>query len=92
MALLIVNDPDSAKPQAGELLKQMFRLTSAEVRLVGLLLQGSTLQEACAHLQISIDTGRTHLKAIFGKLGIRRQADIIRVLGNMHIFDYDHRA
>lgn len=88
MALLLVNDPERAKPQAGELLRQIFHFTPAEVRLIGPLLQGSTLQEACSHLKISIDTGRTHLKAIFGKLGIRRQADIFRVLGNMEIVDY----
>lgn len=89
MALLLVNDPEQGRPPAGELLKQMFRLTPAEIRLIGPLLQGSTLQETVAQLNISIDTGRTHLKSIFAKLGIRRQTDLHRLLGRMDIIEYE---
>jgi DNA-binding CsgD family transcriptional regulator len=87
VALLFVTDPENTKPQAGDLLRQIFRLTPAEVRLIAPIMQGNTLPEACEQLQISRDTGRTQLQSIFGKLGVRRQADLIRLLGNLAIVD-----
>jgi DNA-binding CsgD family transcriptional regulator len=81
-ALLLVSDPAQARPDASAVLRQMFGLTAAELRVLGQLLQGATLQEAAAALDVSIATARTHLKSVFSKLGIRRQADLARMLGD----------
>jgi len=88
MALLLVSDPGQSKPQAGALLKELFQLSPAEIRLLQPLLQGATLQETARQLHISIDTARTHLKSIFAKLGIRRQADLHRLLGRFEFIDH----
>lgn len=85
MALLWVNDPALEKPTAGELLKQMFHLTASEIRLTQSLLSGATLKESVDQLGISVDTGRTQLKSVFAKLGIRRQTELQRLLGRMNI-------
>jgi len=86
-ALLWINDPGQAKPPAGALLQHIFGLTPAEVRLTRLLLQGLTLKEAMGQLNLSLETGRTQLKAVFFKLGIRRQTELHRLLGRLDVLE-----
>lgn len=85
MSLLWINDPAQAKPPASQLLQHIFGLTPAELRLTRSLLQGLTLNEAMRSLDLSLETGRTQLKSVFSKLGIRRQAEMHRLLGR---FDF----
>lgn len=54
-----------------------FGLTPAETRLLGLLAEGRTLMQACAHLGVQLTTARTQLRGIFSKTGTHRQADLL---------------
>lgn len=85
MALVVVSDPAKRGLEAGELLKQIFGVTAAEVRLLTLLMRGDTLQESCYLLQISVDTGKTHLRSIFRKTGVRRQSDLMHLVGQLEV-------
>jgi DNA-binding CsgD family transcriptional regulator len=58
----------------------MYQLTPAECRLATLLVSGLDVNEASALLQISRHTGRTQLKSIMRKTGVRRQASLQRIL------------
>ena len=49
-----------------------------QARLVQQLLLGDSLEEACATLSVSINTGKTHLKQIFIKCGVKRQSELIQ--------------
>jgi DNA-binding CsgD family transcriptional regulator len=57
----------------------VFGLTPAETRLLSRLLAGRTLEEAAAEFGIAISTAKTHLRAIFAKTGVARQADLVRL-------------
>ncbi|WP_431514322.1 helix-turn-helix transcriptional regulator [Variovorax sp. DAIF25] len=57
-----------------------FKLTSAETRLLGALADGETPGSVAERQAISVHTVRTHLSNIFGKTGLRRQADLIRLV------------
>lgn len=84
-ALLVVNDPALEAPPGASLLKQMFQLTPAEIRLLSPLQNGLTLRESVEQLNISVETGRSQLKSVFGKLGVKRQADLQRLLQHLSI-------
>ncbi|WP_153637433.1 helix-turn-helix transcriptional regulator [Marinobacter salsuginis] len=58
----------------------MYHLTPAEYRLANLLVTGLDVSEASAVLEISPHTGRTQLKSIMRKTGVRRQASLQRLL------------
>jgi DNA-binding CsgD family transcriptional regulator len=58
---------------------QQFGLTPAERNVIAALLAGQTLNEAAGALGVSVNTARTHLASIFGKTGVSRQADLIRL-------------
>lgn len=74
----------AAPPEAGNLVLNVFRqtlgLTPAEARLAARLRFGLSLKEAAEELGISVNTARNQLKSIFEKLGVNRQADLVRHL------------
>lgn len=55
-------------------------LSPAESGLVLQLLTGASLTEAAETLRVKEQTARTYLKQIFGKTGVSRQSDLIRVM------------
>ena len=61
-------------------IRESFGLTPAEVRLARKLRDGRTLQDAAGELSVSINTVRNQLRAIFDKMGLKRQSDLIRAL------------
>lgn len=56
-----------------------YGLTPAETRVLASLLAGHTLAETAVGLGIAATTAKTHLKNIFLKTGVSRQADLIRL-------------
>jgi DNA-binding CsgD family transcriptional regulator len=57
---------------------QVYGLTPAEARLLAALVKGEQLADYAARHKISATTAKTHLRAMFDKIGERRQADLIR--------------
>ena len=68
--------PDETK----EYLRRRFGLTSAEADVAMEVLNGDGREAIGAQLGISMTTVRTHLSHIFEKTGVRRQAELVRVL------------
>lgn len=60
-----------------------FDLTPAERRLCEILLRGSSLKESADMLEISFETARQRLKAIFHKTGTHRQSELIALMGHL---------
>ncbi len=61
-------------------LRLAFGLTVAEARLAQLIASGMTIELAAQELEISIQTVRNQLKAIFAKTGAHRQAELVALL------------
>jgi DNA-binding CsgD family transcriptional regulator len=61
-------------------LQQLFGLSRIEADVVGLICAGLCPKEAAARLGITPNTVRSYLKSIFRKMGVHRQADLIRVI------------
>ncbi|MEM7250430.1 MAG: helix-turn-helix transcriptional regulator [Pseudomonadota bacterium] len=57
----------------------MFELTQREADVVQLIAAGLSPSETADALGISIDTARSHLKQAFQKMGVNRQADLVRL-------------
>ncbi|WP_421866258.1 alpha/beta fold hydrolase [Parvibaculum sp.] len=77
----------AAAPGAGDEVLEIFRsafgLTPAEARLAARLRFGLSLKEASGELGISVNTARNQLKSVFEKLGVNRQADLVRHLAEL---------
>nr|WP_319000290.1 helix-turn-helix transcriptional regulator [Burkholderia cenocepacia] len=77
---LLLRDPDNKPLGAHDIIRKLYDLTPAETSLALLLTNGLTLEEAAEESRISKNTARTHLRAIFSKTGVTRQAMLIRIL------------
>ena len=62
-------------------LRQVFALSPAQARLAELLFKGVRVKQAAGQLGITEGSARQYLKVIFTKTGARRQADLVRVVG-----------
>jgi DNA-binding CsgD family transcriptional regulator len=82
-ALLVsINGPEPTGP-AKESLVGLFGMTEAEAAIAARLSAGRSLSEAAADLGVRPSTARTHLKGIFHKAGVRRQADLMVLLSRL---------
>jgi pimeloyl-ACP methyl ester carboxylesterase/DNA-binding CsgD family transcriptional regulator len=98
-ALAIVFPAVEATDRLWANLRESFGLTPAETRLAARLKDGLTLKEASGELGVTINTVRNQLRAIFEKVGLSRQSDLIRALtqlsslaGSLEGSLGDHRA
>ena len=66
-------------------LGQLFKLTTAETRLLQKLVDGLRLSAAAEQLHISVNTVRTQLKSIFRKTGQRTQGQLLALASRMAI-------
>lgn len=64
-------------------LRESFGLTPAETRLAARLKDGMTLKEAAEDLGVSLNTVRNQLRAVFEKMGLSRQSDLVRALAQL---------
>jgi pimeloyl-ACP methyl ester carboxylesterase/DNA-binding CsgD family transcriptional regulator len=79
-ALAIIFPAVEATDRLWANLRESFGLTPAETRLAARLKDGLTLKEASADLGVTINTVRNQLRAIFEKVGLSRQSELIRAL------------
>lgn len=69
----------SASP-APSLLQALFDLTPAEARTAGQITEGKSIEQISSTTGISQNTIRTHLKSVFQKTGVERQAELVSLL------------
>lgn len=78
--VLFISDPTQAAEPQQQIVSRLFDLTPTEARLALLLANGLSLDEVSAELAISRNTARTHLRAVFSKTGVTRQAGLVRLI------------
>lgn len=79
-ALVIIRDPEARVVASREQLKRLYGLTNAEASLALRLIEGCTVGEAAKRLNVSRNTARSQIRAIFVKTGVTRQTDLLRLL------------
>lgn len=84
---IMVTDPKRGPGRHWSDFGALYRLTTAETRLVGMLASGLGLFQAAEQLGITRNTARTHMRSIHSKVGTSRHTDLIRILERFHPFD-----
>uniref|UniRef100_Q01TQ7 Transcriptional regulator, LuxR family n=1 Tax=Solibacter usitatus (strain Ellin6076) TaxID=234267 RepID=Q01TQ7_SOLUE len=59
-------------------------LTPAEIRLAIALFKGQSVEAYAREAAISINTARWHVKQIYAKTGVKRQAELVQILLKCH--------
>jgi DNA-binding CsgD family transcriptional regulator/PAS domain-containing protein len=79
-AAVFVQDAARPSPVPLEAFGALYELTPAELRFLGAMSHAGSIREAAGAIGISEATGKTHLLSIFGKTGVSRQADLVRLI------------
>ena len=79
-ALVFVSDPERTVAFEPMRIARLYGLSRAEARVAALLARGLRLEEIGEQLGIAYETVRKHLKQIFTKTGVSRQAELVRML------------
>jgi DNA-binding CsgD family transcriptional regulator len=79
----VVHRPDRLRESAAAQLRDAFDLTAAEARVAALVGLGIAPSQAARLLGIGIGTVRNHLKTIMAKAGVRRQPELVALIGEL---------
>ena len=81
---LLVATPVARKAMpSAALIQGLFDLTAKEAMIAQGIGSGATLNDVAASANISVNTVKTHMKSIFGKTGVTRQADLVAQLSDI---------
>ncbi|MET1027584.1 MAG: helix-turn-helix transcriptional regulator [Dongiaceae bacterium] len=78
--VFFIINPDQKIHIDVQALCRLFRLTASEAKVAALIANGTHLDDVAVELDISLNTVRTHLRHIFEKTGVERQADLVHLL------------
>jgi DNA-binding CsgD family transcriptional regulator len=79
-AILLVTDPERARPADDGHFQALYGLTKAEARIAHALLDADRLADVAENLGVTLSTVRTHLQRAFEKTDTRRQSELVRLL------------
>lgn len=82
-AAVVLVDSDERPRPPESVLRSIFGLTPAEAKLAMHLADGSQLEIAADELGVAKETARTQLKAVFSKLHVHRQPELVRILARL---------
>ncbi|MGR9197551.1 hypothetical protein [Rhizobium leguminosarum] len=84
-ALGILVDPDeNRKPDDLCAARALFGLTPAEAKIAGLLATGKELRDVADICNVTYETARTHLRAIFAKTDTSKQGELIALINKLN--------
>lgn len=78
--LLLISDPEIDLAQRQQKFGRHFGLTTAELGVAVEICRGGSRSDVARRRGVSDATARSQLTAIFDKTGVRRQADLVRLL------------
>ncbi|CDZ30773.1 DNA-binding protein with HTH domain [Neorhizobium galegae bv. officinalis] len=81
--LLQIVDPETKTRLQARRLQTMFDLTDAETRVAALIGSGMNLHDIAKALGVSPNTIKTHAARCFGKVGVRSQPSLARVIASI---------
>jgi DNA-binding CsgD family transcriptional regulator len=82
-AMLVITPVGKAGPPDMRVICGLFDLTRTEAAVAQKLTGGQSVSQVSIELGISQETVRTHLKSLFRKTGVNRQAQLVRLLAGL---------
>ena len=79
-AAIFIQDPAENPKAPLDALAELYGLTAAERKVLELVAEGATPQDAADRLSVSLATVKTHLQHVFAKTNTGRQVDLVRLV------------
>lgn len=80
---LFVHDPEQGPQAVEDVIADGLGLSHSEAAVAARIWEGDSIGEAAACLGLSANTVKTHLKAVFEKAGVDRQAALVRRIAQL---------
>lgn len=77
-----IHDPELSYCQNSTIFQQLFKLTRSEAAIASALARGQSVEDIEEVMNISHNTLRSHLRAIFAKTNVGSRVELVRVLNN----------
>jgi DNA-binding NarL/FixJ family response regulator len=81
-AAVFVRKAQLETPPLMKTVARLYRLTPAEIRVLKALVEVGGVPAVAGALGVSNTTVRTHVKNLFAKTGMRRQADLVKLIAS----------
>jgi DNA-binding CsgD family transcriptional regulator len=82
-AILVLRDLEAARRPPLDIMSEAFSLTAAEAKVASMVATGSSPEEIAITLQVSRETIRHQIKAIFSKTGTHRQSELAALVSRI---------
>ena len=83
LAVVFLLDPEARYEGDVEALERLYGLTRAEAEVMQAIAGGRRMQDIARESGRSVETLRSHLKAVYAKTGVDRQADLVRLVAQV---------
>jgi DNA-binding CsgD family transcriptional regulator len=80
LAVIMASRSGAAARKVDGILRELFNLTAAEARVAAAIAEGHSPAEIADRHDIAVLTVRGQLKSVYSKMGVRRQAELSRML------------
>lgn len=80
LSIVFITSMVASSSPAPSLLQALFDLTPAEARIASQITEGKSIEHISRATGLSQHTVRTHLKSVFQKTGVERQAELVSLL------------
>lgn len=81
--ILTLTDLAAARRSSLDIISEAFSLTGAEAKVASMIAAGSSPEQIATELQVSRETVRNQIKAIFGKTGTHRQSELTALVSRI---------
>lgn len=78
--VVFITDPQAVKLPCNERLCELYGMTSAQAKVTREFTRGATYKMVAENLRISEETVRTHIKEVYRKTHVNRQADLVHLI------------
>jgi len=78
--VVFITDPATIELPNPSRLVELYALTEAQAKVVLQIANGGSYKQVARRLKISEETVRSHVKAIYPKVRVNRQADLVRLI------------
>jgi DNA-binding CsgD family transcriptional regulator len=82
VAVMLLDQPASAALPSEAQLREFYQLTKAQARVLHALMRNVTIEQAAELLHISVNTARSHLRAIYTRLGVASKAQLMQMVSS----------
>lgn len=82
-AIVFIKDTGQSLRPDGGLLQRVYNLTRTEVRVALAVCDGSSLDQVALHLNVKMNTLKTHLKSIYAKMAVNNRAALFRLMSSL---------